>query len=365
MIRVLQVLQNLNMGGAESYVMNIYREIDRSLVQFDFAVQHKGGFFEEEIKRLGGNIYYLPHFKIYNGMIFEKRLISLLKDHPEISIVHSHNNNIGAFAVRAAVKANVQKTVAHSHTNKKSISNWKDVIYCMINPYSRYLFEKYSKIRLACSYAAGKWQYGNKTNFSVINNAIDISKFAYNEKIRDELKQRYILQNRIVIGHVGRLEKVKNQAFLIEVFAEVHKKYHNTVLLIIGEGKEKENLIRHISKYGLDDSVIILNNQEEIEKYYQLMDVFVLTSLYEGFPMTLLEAQASGMWCVVSDRIDKETNLTGKVVYLDLKSDIKLWSEAVYEKAMMARDNCDIRLQQYDIRVIARELQNLYLNELG
>ncbi len=362
MIRVLQVLQNLDMGGAETYVMNIYRNIDRSKVQFDFAVQHRGGCYEKEIREMGGEIYYLPHFKFYNARKFELALIALLKEHPEIVVVHSHNNSVGAFAMRATYKQGLHTTISHAHTNKKCISNWKGIIYNCINPYTRYLFKKYAGYRFACSREAGRWQYGKHTDYEVINNAIDLQRFRYDEFKQTELKKKNGFKNGIIIGHVGRLEKVKNQRFLLNIFHEIHQENNDSLLIIAGEGKEKNRLATQAAELGISEAVMFVGNKNNIEEIYMMIDVFVLPSLYEGFPMTLIEAQASGLQCVVSDRISKEVDVTGNVTFLPLNAGLDKWIKTIKEKASESRQVIEGDMDEYNIKRITEKLQGFYSN---
>ena len=362
MIRVLHVLQGLDAGGAETYVMNMYRDIDRSNIQFDFAVQKTGGVYEEEIRKMGGNIYVLPRFLFINSSSYEKKLKDVLNSNPDIKIVHSHNNSVGAFVARVAKKCG-KVVVTHSHTNKNHISNWKDIVYKMYGPYTKKLFSKYAMHRFACSELAGNWQYGSQSSFLVKENAISIEKFLFDENERETIRSELGLDDAIVLGHVGRLEKVKNQKFLIEMFEAFYKKHQNAVLMIIGKGKLEKELKALAQKKGLDGSILFLGQQENIEKYYQAMDIFTLTSLYEGFPLTLIEAQAAGLPCVVSDRIGRESDLSGNIQYLPINGEIDKWCISIEKALHMIREKkVSDELNRYNSKDNAMRMQRFYLN---
>ena len=361
MIRVLHILQGVDAGGAETYVMNLYREIDRSVLQFDFAVQKPGGFYEEEIKELGGNIYVLPHFKFINSHYFEKELFELLQNNPDIKIVHSQNNSIGAYALRAARKAG-KITVAHSHTNKSHIISWKDCIYQAFGPYTRALFRKYADYRIACSKGAGNWQYGKNAHFEVKENSIKLDRFSFDVTARDVTRDTYNIVDKYVLGHVGRFEKVKNHTFLFDVFSAFHKESPESVLLLVGEGRQKEKIMNIARDKGILDATLIFDNQRNIEKFYQAMDVFVMPSLYEGFPMTLVEAQASGLPCVISDRISNDVDLTDLVVHLPLEKGVNCWCAAIKDSMKRTRNSLQSgRITAYDSKRNALEMQEFYL----
>ena len=361
MIRVLHVLQGIDAGGAETYVMNLYREIDRSEIQFDFAVQKHGGFYEDEIKELGGNIYILPQFKFVNSHRFERELFKILHDNTDIQIVHSQNNSVGAYALRAAKRAG-KIAVAHSHTNKSHICNWKDCIYKAFAPYTRYLFQKYADYKFACSKGAGYWQYGRNACFEIKENSIRLDRFRYDIVSRNSFRDAYNINNKYILGHIGRFEKVKNHLFLFDVFSAFHRDVPNSLLLLVGEGRQKEKIIRAARDKGIYDSVLVLDNQKSIEKIYQAMDVFIMPSLYEGFPMTLIEAQASGLACVVSDRVSHDVDLTDLIVHLPLESNVEHWCIAVKDAVKKPRSDQKLGLlSAYDSKKNAVTMQKFYL----
>ena len=362
MIRVLHVLQGVDAGGAETYVMNLYREIDRNVIQFDFAIQKHGGLYEEEIKELGGNIYILPQFKFVNSLHFERELYRILIDNSDIKIVHSQNNSIGAYALRAAKYANTI-TVAHSHTNKSHICNWKDCIYQAFAPYTRYLFRKYADYRFACSMGAGIWQYGKNAIFDIKENSIRLDRFRYDMASRNSFRDAYNIKNKYVLGHVGRFEMVKNHLYLFDIFAAFHRDVSDSVLLLVGEGRQKERIIRAAKDKGIYDSIIVLDNQKNVEKVYQAMDVFIMPSLYEGFPMTLVEAQASGLPCIVSDRGSYDVDLTDLIVHLPLERSVKRWCKAIKDAIKKPRSTMqDGAILEYNSIQNAVSMQRFYVD---
>lgn len=361
-IRVLQVLGGLEAGGAESFVMNLYRAIDKKKVQFDFVkhIEHKG-VFENEITQMGGKIYRCPQYTGKNHFAYCKWWDDFFTEHPEYHVIHGHVRSTASIYLKIAKKHGLV-TIAHSHStsNGSGISAIvKDMLRLPIRHTADYLF--------ACSDKAGKWLYGEKAteqpNYRMIPNGIDLQRFAFDEEKRRRMRQELgISDNTFVIGHVGRMTTPKNHRFLVELFAEYHKKNQNSRLLLVGDGELFEEVKQQCNRLGISDSVIMTGSKTNTEDYYQAMDVFVFPSLWEGLGIVAIEAQANGLVCLVSDRVPKDVLLTKKCWVLPLGKK-ETWCDALeqckFEKHVFPM-SC--QLYRYDVAKIAEKMQKFYLS---
>ncbi len=363
-IRVVHVLGALNIGGAETMVMNLYREIDREKVQFDFIIHTTMHCdFTDEILGLGGKIYHCPRYTGKNHVSYCKWWKEFFEKHPEYQIVHGHVRSTAAIYL-AIAKKYYRITIAHSHSTSNGKGVSAIVKNCMQLPI-RYIAD----YMFACSEYAGKWLFGSdvvrKDNFKVIANGIDLNRFAFNEKVRKDMrKQLRISDNTIVLGHVGRFTEPKNHRFLIEVFTEFRKKVADSKLLLVGDGELMNEIKDMVSSKKISDSVIFVGNKSNTEVYYQVMDVFVFPSLWEGFPLSVVEAQANGLYCLLSNRITKEVVLTELVKYIVLEN-LDSWIDELNKIRLKAR--CKVldkeRLSFVDSEVVTQKLQEFYLKQ--
>ena len=370
MIRILQIGMSTNPGGVENFIMNIYRNVDRSKVQFDFLVDHnlKKVAYEDEIISLGGRIfreYYRRKEVFAKG---RKSLKYFFKEHPEIVGVHFHANTINPMfkVVEVAKKQKLPIRIIHSHnTNYMTKMNLKDKVYEVVE---KKRLGKISTHLLACSYEAGKWMFDNK-KFEVIKNGIKLDEFEPNKLIREKIREELNIKDKIVIGHVGRMNYQKNSLFLIEIFKELHKINNNFVLLYIGDGDLKEEIINKIKEYHLEENIILTGANDDIKKFYQAMDFFILPSRFEGLPVALLEAQASQLNCYVSNAVSKDSNITGLVEFINLKSTANEWASKIIEdinKNKMINENIlkqKFNESGYNIISSANRLEKIYLME--
>lgn len=331
-IRVLQVLSILNQGGAENMVMNLYREIDRSQVQFDFIVHtNEQGAFDAEVESLGGAIYHAPRYTGFNHFQYVRWWKKFLTEHSEYRILHSHIRSYASIYIPIAKKHGL-KTIIHSH----STSNGKGFA-AVVKKLLQYRLRYQADYFFACSKEAGKWLFGEKVveknNFKVICNGINCDRFRYNEADRLLIRKEYGIENNFVIGHVGRHTVAKNPIFLIEVFAEIYKCNKNARFLQVGQGEVNEQMKQKCCGLGIQDAVIFAGVHNDVEKYYSAMDVFLFPSLWEGLPVTLVEAQANGLMCVVSDVITREVIISDKLFSsVSLKSDVVTWAGVVLNR---------------------------------
>ena len=330
MLRVLQVIGKMDRAGAESFIMNLYRNVDKTQVQFDFLVfAYDQGDYDKEIMELGGKIYRMPSFKGYNYFDLCRRFKNFFKEHP-YKVVHGHIGSL-APAYLYWAKKNGAYTIAHSHATNSS--DWlKRNIYWLFS----HNVIKVADYFLACSYQAGKDRFGNEIveqdNFSIIQNCIDSSAFQYSVQRQRELKKKFGLEGKLVIGHVGRFTEAKNHRFLLAVFKEINNKIDNSKLLLVGRG-ELENEIRKIVKDdGLENKVQFMGVRDDIPDMMNLFDMFLFTSLYEGLGNVCIEAQAAGLPCFVSSAIQDEAIITENVwrYPLDWKPD--KWADEIINK---------------------------------
>ena len=364
MIRILHVLGGLNLGGAETMVVNLYRAIDRSKVQFDFIIhcQDKQAY-EDEILTLGGIIYRFPAFSGKNFLSQRQRWDRFFIEHPEYQILHSHVRSYASVYLPIARKHGL-KTIIHSHStsNGKGLSS---IVKAIMQYPLRYQADYY----LACSDIAGEWLFGKKilqkSNYRVFPNAIDAERFVFDANKRNQVRAKLGIQGKFAVGHVGRMTDSKNHRFLISVFAELSKVNDDAVLLLVGDGELRADVEKQIEENGLSEKVLLLGSKTNTEDFYQAMDVFVFPSLWEGLGIVAIEAQAAGLPCVVSERIPKEVDLgIGLVHFLNLSDGEKMWAETIRSKTGSERAEglAAVRDAGYDIVDNAKKIQEFYLN---
>lgn len=366
-IRVLQVIGIMNRGGAENMIMNLYRNIDRTRIQFDFVESNivERAAFDDEIEQLGGTIYRCPHFKGSNFIEYQKWWNDFFEKHESTySIVHGHIGSSAAIYLSIAKKKGIF-TIAHSH-NTSSNKNIKHLMYSAFSYPTRNIADYF----FACSQAAGMDRYGKKIalgsrNYKVFPNAIECEHFSYNleirNKIRDTLK---IEKNDFVIGHVGRFMTQKNHRFLIEIFAAVLDKKPNTKLLLVGGGELFDEIQSYSKQMGVFDKVIFTGVTDQVSQYMQAMDVFVFPSLFEGLPLTMVEAQTSGIRCFISDRVPAECILTNNLVsIIKLSDNADRWAEEILSASDYQREDCTdiIRKKGFDVKETTKWIQEFYL----
>lgn len=329
-IRVAHVVGKWLGGGVESVVMNYYRHIDRTKIQFDFICDSDSTNIPyDEIDHLGGRVILVPPYqKLFQYL---KELKKIFKEN-NYKIVHSHINTLSVFPLYAAKQAGVKVRIAHSHSTTNKKEKKKNLMKQVLRPFSKLYATDY----FCCSELAGRWLFGNKEydkgNVFLLNNAIDIEKFQYNEKVRKEKrKELNIKDNTLVIGHIGRFVAQKNHTFLIDIFHEVHKKNKNSILLLVGQGPLMNEIKEKVDDLQLTKYVKFLGQRDDANELYQAFDVFVLPSLYEGLPVVGVEAQASGLLCLFSNDMTKETKVLDSAEFL-LLADSKQWANDILEK---------------------------------
>jgi len=340
MIRVLQVLGSTNLGGAESRIMDIYRHIDKDRFQFDFLVtEGNSGHFTPEIEEMGGHVYTIPKYRFWNHLRYKNAVRSFFEEHVEISVVHGHMTSTAGIYLPIAKRAGVKLTIAHARS-----AGVDKGIKGRLTRLLRNNISKRCDTMIACSDLAavsvfGKDEYDNG-QVVVLPNAIDVEDFAVNETARNDIRSRYAVSDKMVVGHVGRFHDAKNHSFLIRVFAEYVQKRQDAVLMLVGDGPLRNVIVEEISALdvrlkekgliSIKDKVIFTGNQSPVMPFYQAFDLFLFPSKYEGMPGTVVEAQAAGLRCLISDTITRLVKTTDLVEFEALNQDARLWAEKLY-----------------------------------
>lgn len=323
MIRILHVVTFMGRGGLETMLMNYYRNIDRTKIQFDFLVHRDfRADYDDEIESLGGIIHRIPRLVPWSPN-YRKALNAFFKTHPEYRIVHVHQDCLSSIICKAAKKCGVPVRIAHSHSNSQD----KNIKYPIKSFYKRFI-PKYATHLFACSESAGSWMFGNH-KFEILPNAINTDLYKYNSVTANTIRESFgIGKDEMLIGHVGRFEPPKNHTFLIDVFFELQKNV-KAKLILVGDGYLRKSIEQKVTSLNILDKVIFTGIRNDVHNLLQAMDVFVFPSLYEGFPVTLLEVQSSGLPCVISDRVDDVCKLTEQVHHVSLNNSIEEWIKAI------------------------------------
>lgn len=366
-IHVLVLITVMDRAGAETMMMNYLRNIDRNKIQMDFLINREGNAdYQKEIERLGSKVYHMC--SMYPGKFhqYKNEFRRFLREHPWYTIIHSHLEERSYFALKIAKEEGVPVRIAHAH----SVPQGKN-LKMMMRLYFRRRLGKYYTHAFSCGERPAKWLFGTTKGVTIMKNAIDTEGFRYDEtirkKVRDSLK---IKENQLVIGHIGRFIQEKNQLFLVEIFHEVNKQCPDSKLLLIGGGKPKaeikykEKIKKKVEETGFEGKVQFLGVRDDIEKLMQGIDILVMPSLSEGFPVTLVEAQSAGVPCVASDVVSNEVNVTGEIQYKSLAEDAVEWANKILSIAKANTGRKDMREKVVesglDIKENAKWLERFY-----
>lgn len=360
MIRVLQVFANLDRGGAETMIMNYYRAIDKNRVQFDFVSHFNNGAYESEIKEMGGKIFRIPRFKGYNILSYMKAWDKFYKAHPEYEIIHVHCYKVAGLILSIAKKNGVKIRIVHSHTANAQYKFYENIVFSIFNK----IAISSATHLYACGESAGKFLFSDRI-FNVLNNAIDTVKFKCDIEKRNLIRNKLGVDEYFVIGHVGRFMVAKNHKFIIEIFEEIYKVNKNARLLLVGSGDKLLYEIKKIvSDKNLNDAVIFTGARSDIPELMMAMDVFLFPSLYEGLPVTVVEAQASGLKTFISDRITDEVKITSLITVLSLNDSAEYWADEIlkYSDGYERRNMSEIITKAgYDIYDNVKIITDFYL----
>lgn len=368
-VHVLVLDTVMDRGGAEAMIMNYMRNINRDIIKFDFLTNRDyRAAYEDEIESLGGKVYHMC--PMYPGKFhrYKKEVREFLKEHPEYKIIHSNLEERSYLPLKVAKKMGVPVRISHSHNRPLGINPKLIVRY-----YFRFMLKFYNTHMFACGEEAGDWLYGkkNRSNVTIMNNAVDGKQYRYNPEVSKEVKKQLGIEGKKVIGHVGRFFPQKNHDFLIDIFNEIHKKDKDTVLLLVGGGELDDALKNQIKEkvrnLGLEDAVEFLGVREDVDRIVQTFDVFLLPSLFEGLPVTMVEAQAAGLPCVISDKVPIQCDLTGNVWIVPLDASPEKWADVVLDKAnnFEKRDTYQQIVDAgFDIKSQAKWLEEFYVKVL-
>ena len=364
-VRVLHVLGNTQLGGAESRIMDLYRHMDRTRVQFDFLVHtRQEGHFDREIRKLGGQIYRVPRFRLYNWIPYRRELRRFFEKHHDFAVVQGHITSSAAIYLPIAKRAGVPVTAAHARSAgtdyglkgfatrlmRKNLAHKAD-----------YLF--------TCSELAGISVFGKEAveagRTIFVPNAIDCGAFAPDAGMREKMRTKLGLAGKYVIGHVGRFHYAKNHEYLLRVFAALcERQGRDYALMLLGEGGGMEGMKDLAANLGVADRVLFLGNHSNIADYYQAMDYFVYPSRYEGLPGTVVEAQTCGLRCLISDAICTEVMVTDLVHAMSIGEDPAAWADYVEKTADYDRESHEEQMRRagFDVREQAERMMRFYLN---
>ena len=359
-MKILHVIGGMDRGGAESYIMNTLRNIDRKKYQCDiltFLAPRDGEkyAYADELKELGVKAIKINDNRFRHPRKFIADVQKVLSD-GKYDAIHSHIDFMSALTLTAARKAGIKKRIAHSHNTNNSKLDSKKMR--AISVALRRKLNHEATIRLACGQDAGEFLYGAKADFTVIHNGIDIQKFRYNSNVRHTMRVKYdISDDAMVFLNVGRFEEQKNQGQLINIFADYVRKCKDAKLVIIGEGSLECDIRDKIASERLGKSILLLPAQDSMERFYSMADIFVLPSLFEGVPTVGIEAQASGMKCLFSDNVPIETKLLDSSEFLPLKDN---WTSHIVPADNRGSAVKNPKVQEYDIKNTVKVLEAVY-----
>lgn len=359
MVKVLQVIYGMNIGGAETFIFNVLSALDNEKYHIDFVIQDKN-ITNKKLYSLckikGCHIYVVsPFYKNFPKYIRDmKSIIKMSYD-----IIHIHANALINIAPIFLAKKYKKKIIIHSHnTNNNSGGKFGQIIHYI----NRRILENITTTNVACGNLAGEWMFGSK-EYLVLDNAVSIEKYSFNEEIRKKIREQYQVEDKIVVGHVGRFVKAKNHEYLLYIFSRFLKKYKNAVLMLVGDGPLMEEIIQKAKELSITEHVIFVGNQSQVSSFYSAFDCLLFPSLFEGLPFVLVEAQASGLPIIASDKVTKEIDLTGNMKFLSLEDEECLWISAM-EKAVNCVDRLlygeKMKFTKYNIDVMIEKVIQLY-----
>ena len=361
-MKVLYVLSYLSKnGGVQSVVNNYFKHLNKN-IQVDFLVLLPGDKeMEEEIRKKGCNIYYLKGSQEKNLFLFLKEIKKFFREHHDYDILHNHQTNLDIFYLREAKKWKIPVRIMHAHSTRYDIGKIRMLIL-------RLMSKVYSNYYFACSKEAGQFMFGkniiNNPKFYVINNAIYSKEYNFNSEIRDKVRKENNLENNLVIGNVSRMVESKNHEFLLEIFYEILKIHKKSKLLLVGNGPLENKLKEKVKKLNIEDNVIFYGVSNKVNEILQGIDVFVLPSIFEGVPVTIIEAAASGVKYVISDTIDSHLKHNDLELKLNLNLTAEEWAKSILEFAKKYnRENQKelIKESGFDIEEQTDRLEKIYL----
>ena len=366
-VRVLMLFTILNRGGAETMVMNYYRAIDRSKVQFDFVVhREEEGDYEEEIRSLGGKIYRMMPLRPHTFGKYEKQISSFFDAHPEYRIIHGQCSESGYFFYKEAARRGIPVIIAHAHN-----SHVKFDLKWIVRTWMKHQMRPYLTHYFACGEEAAEWLFGKQLakNAIILKNAINTLQYKFDEQLREKKRKELRLpSSTLTICHIGRFDKVKNHSFILDIFEKILKKRPDAHLLLIGDGVLRKQTENKAKEKGILAQVRFLGVRKDVNELLQVADVMVFPSLFEGLGIAVVEAQCTGMPCIISDIIPNEVMITNLVEKVSLHESASTWAEKLIAATTRTFDRPayaeKVASAGYDIKSNSRWLENFYLNVL-
>lgn len=359
MIRVLQVYPQMNNAGTERVIMNLYENIDLEKVQFDFLVE-KQGELDEKIRNMGGRVYYLPSDGNYG-----KKLKQFFKEHPEYRVIHTHTHGNMGTVLKIAKKCGVECRIAHSHNARNDLPK----IAAFIKRISSINIERNANYFFACSENAAKWLFPYKAKqCRILYNGIQLKDYLFDKRARESVRDRMqIDEQEFVMIHVGRFARQKNHEYLVKILETYNRQFpDNWKILLVGVGPLQDEIKRQVVDKKLDNHVVFLDNRTDVNKLLSAADMFVFPSLHEGLGIVVIEAQASGIPCIVSDAVPVEADMEiGLLHTMSLRDAPEKWVDVINENKMNAQNResyrDDILRGKYNIETIAAQMQQFYM----
>lgn len=369
-VKVLYFVDRMLRGGIQSLVIDWVSRFDKKKIHVDFLLLDDGNKYEleDKLKELGCKVYKLKGIWIRNPfdyIKYAKAMNNFFREHHDYKVVHMHSSSKNYMVLKYAKKYGVPIRIAHSHNaGFQTNSKMKTIVG---NIFKKNLL-KYTTDYFACSKLAGEWLFNEdivkSDKFKVIHNGVDLKKYSFNDKIRNDIRKKYNIDNNtIVMGHVGRFVEQKNHKFLISIFKEYNEINKNSILLLVGEGILMNEIKEDTKRLGISSKVIFTGYKSNVNDYMQAMDVFVLPSKFEGLGLVLIEAQASGLPCFTSkDVVPNDAKVSDLLTFINLNNNAKEWAEYIYH-SNLNRKNVDeeIRNNGYDINEATLDLQEFYL----
>ena len=359
-IRVLQVFAALDSGGVSNHVMNLYREIDTNRIQFDFALT--GGertLFDDEVLSRGGRVFYCEKA---NNI---KNLRRIMREDGPFHAVHSHLFFYSGIVLAEARRASIPIRIAHAHNaytgESRSLPRFA-YEYAM-----QMLIHSNATNMLGCSDKACRYVFGDKMlqdpRTMIMPDGIDCDRFRFNQRVRDDTRKKYGLDDKFVVGHVGHFNSAKNHEKILSVFQVICRHSDEAMLLLVGDGELEQIVRARVAELNLTDRVVFAGSHRNVECFYQAMDVFLFPSQYEGFGMAMIEAQVSGLACIASDVVPRETDANGRSIYLPLASDDTVWANAVLNapKRTEVENSYEKVKRRFDIKDSIKKEEGFYL----
>lgn len=358
-VRVLHVVTGMEHGGTESFIMNMYRSIDREKVQFDFLLRSDRMIYGDELKKMGSRIYYTASFpKHFIKNYFQT--VRFFKEHP-YQIIHVHANALlYVSALKIAKRAGVKCRIMHSHNASLFYSKAK-----LIHMHNKRRIESLATHYFACSEIAGQWMFNKE--YKIIRNGIDIDRFAYNEENRNKIRRELnIPDDAFVLGHTGHLTYVKNQKFAIDILSEIHKSGKKAYLVLVGEGDAESELKQLAAQKSICDYVVFTGGRKDVPDILCAFDLFIFPSIYEGLGISVLEAQANGLVCVCSEAVPVDSFPKDSICQLSLDLGPQEWSKTILDIDCSRLDlSSELIKLGFDSKSQAKELQEFYLSVVG